>query len=167
MLTILLSCNCVVPFSCLISQNELSQLWLNTCYIAYHRTGFMYEKYNAFEVGVGGGGGEYTPQKGFGWSNAVALLLLQQTFPPPGPDSSGDGGGSSGLDGAAIIAISCAAVFVGLLLGGWLFMHVFHPVPSSTARTTMVNGVNLQPISPQVVGANIVQGKHPAADIAV
>mmetsp|Transcript_28963 Transcript_28963/g.48641 ORF Transcript_28963/g.48641 Transcript_28963/m.48641 type:complete len:265 (-) Transcript_28963:214-1008(-) len=43
----------------------------------------MYEKYNAFEVGVGGGGGEYVPQVGFGWSNAVALVLLQQLYVLP------------------------------------------------------------------------------------
>lgn len=40
----------------------------------------MYEKYNAYEVGVGGGGGEYTPQIGFGWSNAVALILINDTY---------------------------------------------------------------------------------------
>lgn len=40
----------------------------------------MYEKYNAFELGVGGGGGEYTPQIGFGWSNAVALILINSTY---------------------------------------------------------------------------------------
>lgn len=28
---------------------------------------------------MGGGGGEYVPQKGFGWSNGVALYLLQYT----------------------------------------------------------------------------------------
>lgn len=41
----------------------------------------MYEKYNAYEVGHGGGGGEYVPQMGFGWSNAVALLLLEDKYP--------------------------------------------------------------------------------------
>ncbi|KAJ1405834.1 hypothetical protein B484DRAFT_436853, partial [Ochromonadaceae sp. CCMP2298] len=58
---------------------DLSDLWLKQCYTAYNLTGYMYEKYNAYEVGVGGGGGEYVPQVGFGWSNAVALLLLKQT----------------------------------------------------------------------------------------
>jgi len=36
----------------------------------------MFEKYNAFQHGSGGGGGEYTPQVGFGWTNGVALVLL-------------------------------------------------------------------------------------------
>ena len=30
---------------------------MNTNYLAYAINGYMYEKYNAFEVGVGGGGG--------------------------------------------------------------------------------------------------------------
>ena len=38
----------------------------------------MYEKYSAVDKGLGGGGGEYTPQVGFGWSNGVALTLLAQ-----------------------------------------------------------------------------------------
>lgn len=41
----------------------------------------MYEKYNAYEVGVGGGGGEYVPQVGFGWTNGVALYLLNKSLP--------------------------------------------------------------------------------------
>jgi hypothetical protein len=40
----------------------------------------MYEKYDAFEVGVGGGGGEYVPQVGFGWTNGVALYLLNHSL---------------------------------------------------------------------------------------
>ena len=49
----------------------------------------MYEKYDAFEPGVGGGGGEYVPQVGFGWTNGVALDLLRKygaeftTLDPP------------------------------------------------------------------------------------
>lgn len=49
--------------------------------MAYNATGYMYEKYNAFEVGVGGGGGEYVPQIGFGWTNGVALYLLNHSIP--------------------------------------------------------------------------------------
>ena len=32
-------------------------------------------RYDAFRVGEGGGGGEYVPQTGFGWSNGVAMVL--------------------------------------------------------------------------------------------
>ena len=38
-------------------QDELTDNWLESCYIAYNNSGFMYEKYNALEKGVGGGGG--------------------------------------------------------------------------------------------------------------
>ena len=55
----------------LTSANQIKEAWLNTCYLAYNETGYMYEKYNAFEIGQGGGGGEYTPQIGFGWSNGI------------------------------------------------------------------------------------------------
>ena len=42
-------------------------------------TGFMHEKYDAREVGGrAGGGGEYAPQRGFGWSNGVALAFIQK-----------------------------------------------------------------------------------------
>ena len=43
---------------------------------AWRETHYMFEKYSAVEQGVGGGGGEYTPQVGFGWTNGVALSLL-------------------------------------------------------------------------------------------
>ncbi|RYH02053.1 hypothetical protein EON65_48075 [archaeon] len=49
-----------------------------SCYSAYSETGYMYEKYDALVFGHGGGGGEYVPQVGFGWSNAVALVLIDQ-----------------------------------------------------------------------------------------
>jgi len=56
---------------------ELAQQWVGTCYTAWRQTGFMHEKYSASCYGVGGGGGEYEPQVGFGWSNGVVLQLLR------------------------------------------------------------------------------------------
>ena len=50
----------------------------------------MYEKYNAEEPGHGGGGGEYIPQVGFGWTNGAALDLLNiygETFTTLDPPS--------------------------------------------------------------------------------
>ena len=41
-----------------------------------------YEKYDADVLGDGGGGGEYVPQLGFGWTNGVALVFLNQSFIP-------------------------------------------------------------------------------------
>ena len=52
--------------------------WLRTVYSGWQRTGHMYEKYDATHVGHGGGGGEYTPQIGFGWTNGVCLTWLQR-----------------------------------------------------------------------------------------
>ena len=50
--------------------------WTASNLQAWRQTHFMHEKYSAVESGVGGGGGEYTPQVGFGWTNGVALALL-------------------------------------------------------------------------------------------
>jgi alpha,alpha-trehalase len=47
----------------------------------WRRAGVMHEKYDAREVAGGrGGGGEYAPQVGFGWSNGVALVLLEKGY---------------------------------------------------------------------------------------
>jgi hypothetical protein len=72
---------------------NISSTWLQTNYAAYATSGYMYEKYDSQVVGGGGSGGEYTPQVGFGWSNAVALLLLQQSYPasPPSAISTTEG----------------------------------------------------------------------------
>ncbi|MGA0232763.1 MAG: trehalase family glycosidase, partial [Saprospiraceae bacterium] len=44
----------------------------------YKDTGKMLEKYNVRDVTLISGGGEYPVQDGFGWTNGVALALLQQ-----------------------------------------------------------------------------------------
>ena len=36
----------------------------------------MHEKYDVRAIGAVGGGGEYVPQVGFGWTNGVALDLM-------------------------------------------------------------------------------------------
>mmetsp|Transcript_107401 Transcript_107401/g.195942 ORF Transcript_107401/g.195942 Transcript_107401/m.195942 type:complete len:454 (+) Transcript_107401:1-1362(+) len=56
--------------------DTLSDTWLRTNYITWQRTGYMHEKYDVFEPGRFGAGGEYEPQVGFGWSNGAALALL-------------------------------------------------------------------------------------------
>ncbi|KAJ8675860.1 hypothetical protein QAD02_011646 [Eretmocerus hayati] len=50
--------------------------FLYTTYHGYQRHGKMYEKYNATNPGESGQGGEYQPQDGFGWTNAVVLHSL-------------------------------------------------------------------------------------------
>ena len=42
----------------------------------------MHEKMDATRPGERGGGGEYEPQVGFGWSNGVVLWMLQEGFRP-------------------------------------------------------------------------------------
>merc|ERR1712008_127184 len=56
--------------------DSLARTWLDSCFDAWQKSGYMYEKYNANISGEGGGGGEYVPQVGFGWSNGVVLALL-------------------------------------------------------------------------------------------
>lgn len=109
----------------------------------------MYEKYNAFEVGVGGGGGEYVPQVGFGWSNGVALLLLQQAYPAT---NGGDSDSDSGLSDAAVIAIACAGAFVGLAIAILVLLHFVHPVPKSGGEVRDSVGVGMQGATAAVHG---------------
>ena len=56
---------------------EIARRWIKTNLMTFEKTGFMHEKYNSFKPGEGGGGGEYEPQVGFGWSNGVLLHLLE------------------------------------------------------------------------------------------
>jgi len=44
----------------------------------------MAEKYDARTPGASGGGGEYKPQRGFGWTNGVMFLLLEALGPDVG-----------------------------------------------------------------------------------
>ena len=55
---------------------HIARVWTASNLKAWRKTNYMFEKYSAVDKGVGGGGGEYTPQVGFGWSNGVALSLL-------------------------------------------------------------------------------------------
>ena len=56
----------------------LSSSWLYGNALLYNSTGIMYEKYYALTRGTAGHGGEYPVQAGFGWTNGVALIMLQQ-----------------------------------------------------------------------------------------
>lgn len=57
---------------------NFAQKWITTTYKAWATTGHMFEKYNVSVHGAPGGGGEYTIQAGFGWTNGVVLDLLQR-----------------------------------------------------------------------------------------
>lgn len=62
--------------------NQLADMikisWIKTCEIAYDNTGCMLEKYNVVNPTVIAGGGEYTVQTGFGWTNGVLLDLIEK-----------------------------------------------------------------------------------------
>ncbi|KAF3623515.1 putative trehalase [Capsicum annuum] len=57
---------------------DIAVRWLKTNCVTYKKTGTMHEKYDVTECGAYGGGGEYKPQTGFGWSNGVVLALLEE-----------------------------------------------------------------------------------------
>jgi len=84
----------------------------------------MYEKYNAYEVGVGGGGGEYTPQVGFGWTNGVALYLLNRTLPYVVIVDDDDSSASAPppVDPVAIV-VAAVTFFVAVAVGYCLYMR--------------------------------------------
>ncbi|KAM7278582.1 hypothetical protein ACFE04_005716 [Oxalis oulophora] len=57
---------------------EIAVNWIRTNYAVYKTTGVMHEKFDVEKSGQFGGGGEYTPQTGFGWSNGVVLAFLEE-----------------------------------------------------------------------------------------
>ncbi|XP_034249125.1 trehalase-like isoform X2 [Thrips palmi] len=57
---------------------ELARRWLAANYKGFMENHQMYEKYEVEIVGRCGGGGEYAPQAGFGWTNGVCFELLDQ-----------------------------------------------------------------------------------------
>ncbi|KAM3321517.1 hypothetical protein P3S67_002668 [Capsicum chacoense] len=57
---------------------DIAIRWIRTNYVAYKKTGAMYEKYDVTRCGAAGGGGVYVAQTGFGWTNGVVLALLEE-----------------------------------------------------------------------------------------
>eukprot|EP01059_Diplonema_ambulator_P021207 TRINITY_DN3524_c0_g2_i3.p1 TRINITY_DN3524_c0_g2~~TRINITY_DN3524_c0_g2_i3.p1 ORF type:complete len:612 (+),score=115.43 TRINITY_DN3524_c0_g2_i3:321-2156(+) len=62
---------------------KIGSLWIASNYCGWSLTGgaiegLMFEKYNATHPGVPGDGGEYDVQEGFGWTNGVALWILDR-----------------------------------------------------------------------------------------
>ena len=64
------------------NQNALADTiktrWVDVNLDVYKKTGKMVEKYNVYDLGLEGGGGEYPVQDGFGWTNGVLLKLLTE-----------------------------------------------------------------------------------------
>ncbi|XP_068655699.1 probable trehalase [Aristolochia californica] len=57
---------------------DIATKWIKTNYATYKKTGDMHEKFDVQGCGQFGGGGEYVPQTGFGWSNGVVLAFLEE-----------------------------------------------------------------------------------------
>ncbi|XP_062949414.1 trehalase [Cynocephalus volans] len=57
---------------------QLAQNWIRTNFDVYSQRSAMYEKYDISNGGQPGCGGEYEVQEGFGWTNGVALMLLDR-----------------------------------------------------------------------------------------
>lgn len=69
----------------IIGRDDLSllvaQKFLTACFCGWRATGYLNEKYNVSQIGRTGGGGEYHPQVGFGWTNGVVLMILEKFGP--------------------------------------------------------------------------------------
>lgn len=57
---------------------DIAIRWIRTNFAAYKSSKAMHEKYDVSKCGEFGGGGEYVPQTGFGWSNGVVLAFLEE-----------------------------------------------------------------------------------------
>ena len=58
--------------------HEGAQRWVACNLAVYEATGTLVEKYDVERLGVPGGGGEYSVQSGFGWTNGVLLKFLDE-----------------------------------------------------------------------------------------
>nr|XP_018912029.1 PREDICTED: trehalase-like [Bemisia tabaci] len=66
---------------------QLANNFVYTTRVGLNSTGFMFEKYDAIEIGTTGGGGEYAPQTGFGWTNGYVIQLLGRYYDLLSPDA--------------------------------------------------------------------------------
>jgi alpha,alpha-trehalase len=57
---------------------EIAARWIKLNRDVYKRTGKLMEKYNVIDTDAEAGGGEYTGQDGFGWTNGVLLALIKK-----------------------------------------------------------------------------------------
>ncbi|MDO9255058.1 MAG: alpha,alpha-trehalase TreA [Bacteroidales bacterium] len=55
---------------------DIAGRWIKLNVQVYERTGKLMEKYNVENTGLEAGGGEYSGQDGFGWTNGVLLKLI-------------------------------------------------------------------------------------------
>ncbi|CAH1780168.1 unnamed protein product [Owenia fusiformis] len=95
----------------------LALTWLKSNYIGWRQTGYMFEKYNATQSGDPGQGGLYKVQKGFGWTNGVALYLINKYKDSLiVPDDVNIG---ASVDGAATSVIASPVVLITALVASF------------------------------------------------
>jgi alpha,alpha-trehalase len=58
--------------------DKIKAAWVDSCQYVYKKKAKMVEKYNVVEPHKLSGGGEYTLQDGFGWTNGVLAALLAE-----------------------------------------------------------------------------------------
>ncbi|XP_056648764.1 trehalase-like [Diorhabda sublineata] len=59
---------------------DLAARFVGSCMLGYEKSKVVYEKYDSTTPGTTGGGGEYNPQTGFGWTNGVLLSLIDTFY---------------------------------------------------------------------------------------
>jgi alpha,alpha-trehalase len=57
---------------------NIATRWVGLNTKVYRNTGKLMEKYNVVDINLSAGGGEYTSQDGFGWTNGVLLGLIKK-----------------------------------------------------------------------------------------
>ncbi|CAG9773853.1 unnamed protein product [Ceutorhynchus assimilis] len=60
--------------------STLADRWISANMLGYEENSIMFEKYDAVVPGRFGGGGEYTVQAGFGWTNGVAFSFIDEFY---------------------------------------------------------------------------------------
>jgi alpha,alpha-trehalase len=59
-----------------VTAKDAAQRWISLNIGVYKHTGKLMEKYNVENTTLEAGGGEYSGQDGFGWTNGVLLKLI-------------------------------------------------------------------------------------------
>ena len=62
--------------------DKIKKAWVDSCLYVYKEKQKMVEKYNVIHPHKLSGGGEYTLQDGFGWTNGVLAALLAEDDKP-------------------------------------------------------------------------------------
>ena len=60
----------------MVEAKDIAERLVNTVYIGWLKTNYIFEKYHADKLGEYGGGGEYVVQEGFGWTNGTVIKFI-------------------------------------------------------------------------------------------